>query len=993
MAAMQAELPQRLHDVLEESSAAGTILGFSRSCSEILADNEMPFFPAYTDHGTSHVEAVLEAAERLIPAAVWEEGLLGGDDVAVLVAAAFLHDLALHLREPGFLALVGTKSRYKPVPWFDEDQRGRPADAPWPDLWQDFCRQARRFSQSQLDRILGPGHEEAPAIVFGDLDAEPSEWTLNDRLLIGEFLRQHHARLAHEIAIYGFPGIGGREFPVLHESTPRLAEAIGAAARSHNEEMRIVAEYLDSRGRGDLRPDGVAQLYLMGILRIADYFQLHPSRATPLLLHLREPQSPASVAEWQKHQAISSISWDHKDPHAVKVQVSPAHDLRIHLQLGELLADLQRELDSTAAVLSETYGGSKLSGLRLELQRVRTNLHEPELHARLPFVPEPSHLRSAEDLFRLMVGDLYGNEPVIAGRELLQNAVDAVRERRRWEAVRASPIADDRFRSLPADVLVEIEEKEGGEGVLRVVDRGIGMTPATVRESFLTAGATFAPAGEDSASAEGRIEWMKAGRFGIGVFAAFLLGSEIQVTTRQLNAERGVRFTARLDDDLIQLDWEDDAPLGTEIVVPYSVGKIKPPRFLRGRENLEELHFSLLSGISSFFRLAQPRVEFVLRRLDGPLYRVDHKGEIPDPEKKRLPDQWRKVRSSQFDAVLWSLPNRDLEFTVFAPWNGYGTKLAHNGFLVSKPQSSVDHSAYEWANSTAEKIVGTPSVAVFDTKQQLKIALNRYELAEPTIPFERELLQSIGKDVVAHALAQGEEPYPLDTPWGLKPVVSRTHWVPLIPRLVDRYVRGDLCVLLVSEPARRKMASRFLKGRTAGGRWRELPFRTVVAPDDAFVDELDHEWVEMDESLSKSHAEKEALYSFDESISLGRFPFVGVLARRQGKITPLYHWEEDEEYRDADRLGELLVTLAEELREIEEPEFFALVVMREYDSDWHSRDEPIAAPWEQTVGGLLERGVKARQQRCEAITARDRSMGALVNKWRRFASLPLQPEW
>jgi molecular chaperone HtpG len=990
MPRMQAAIPPRLRTLSEKSAGVGAFLAFTECCDQVLADNKMPFFPAYTDHGTSHVESMLKASERLIPDSVWEKELLGGDDAIVLTAASFLHDLALHLREPGFLALIEEGSRYKPVPWFNEDQRGRPADAPWSVLWQDFRREARRFSQSQLDRLLGPGHGDPPQIILGEPDTDPSEWTLNDRLLIGEFLRRHHARLAHEIAIYGFPGIAEKEFPMLRKSLPRLAEAIGATARSHNEDMRVVSDYLDSRSKGDLRPDGVAQLYLMGVLRIADYFQLEPTRATPLLLHLREPQSPASVAEWKKHQAVSSISWEHKDPHAVSIQISSSHSLRTHLQLTELLADLQSELDLAAAVLSETYGGTKLSPLQLSLQRVRTNLHEPEMHARLSFVPQPSHLRSAEDLFRLMVGDLYGNEPTVAGRELLQNAVDAVRERKRWEDIRSEQIENDRFRALPADIVVEVEEVDEAEGLLRVSDRGIGMSPSTVTESFLTAGATFAPSSVDLESQESgsRIEWLKAGRFGVGVFAAFLLGSEIQVTTRHLQAERGIRFTARLDDDLVQLDWDEEAPLGTEIVVPYSARRLVPRGYHPREDDFAASHLELLHGVALFFGLIEPRVEFLIKRRHGTTERLDNVREIPSPS-SRLPDQWRKVQTSQFDAVLWSLPSREIELGVFAPWNGYATNLAHNGFLIRKPDRAFDNLVYEWSGYKANEIVGTPSIAIFDTKQNLKIALNRYELADSKLPFEKELLKSIGADVVAHALTQGEEQYPLDKAWGLKPVVSRSHWIPLIPQLIERHVRGDLCVLLISEPARREITTRFLKGRTAGGRWRELPFRTAVAPHEAFASELELEEVEMDELLWKSHAEKEALYSIENSVSLGRFPLAGVLSRRFAKVTPLFG-DSDDEDPDVERFNKLLTEVAEELRKGEDPDFFALVLLREFDEPGLPGEEPLALAWEEAIGGLLERSPKARERRLREIGEKKKPLRALANKWKRFASRPSQ---
>jgi molecular chaperone HtpG len=321
-------IPPEFRDLLADSQFEPAVLQFVDACEQILGANEMPFFPAYTDHGIDHVRAVLDAAVKLVPEQVWTGKLLEAADAAVLVSATYLHDLAMHLREPGFRTLIsGSPSPFKPLPWFDADQRGHSADQPWAILWQDFRKEARRFSKSQLDRLLGPASSETPAIAYGDLDRKPEEWTKGDRLLVGEFLRRHHARLSHEIAIYGFPAIPDGEFPVLSRTLPHLADAIGTAARSHNMDLRVAHDYLADREPGNLRPDGAALLYLMGVLRVADYFQLEGNRAAPLLLHLEDPQSPQSIEEWQKHQAISSISWKHDDPLAVYLQVSPSHNL------------------------------------------------------------------------------------------------------------------------------------------------------------------------------------------------------------------------------------------------------------------------------------------------------------------------------------------------------------------------------------------------------------------------------------------------------------------------------------------------------------------------------------------------------------------------------------------------------------------------------------------------------------------------------------------
>jgi molecular chaperone HtpG len=998
MPRMESAIPQRLRALIEDSAAADPTLEFVECCDRILADNKMPFFPAYTDHGTSHVGSVLAAGERLVPDAVWREELLAPEDAVVLTAASFLHDLGLHLQEAGFLALIGDRSQHKPLPWFDEEQGERPADLPWQELWQSFRREARRFSQSQLDLILGPGYGDAPQIVFGDLDTEPSEWTFNDRLLVGEFLRRHHARLAHEIAIYGFPGIAAEEFPVLGRTLSALAESIGATARSHSEDMRTMAEYLECRGKGDLRPDGVVQLYLMGVLRISDYFQLEAKRATPLLLHLREPQSPASVEEWEKHQAISSISWDHRDPRAVSIQVSPNHNLRTHLQLGDLVADLQSELDLTSAVLSETYGASKLPTLQLDLQRVRTNLHAADLHRRLPFVPRRARMRSAEDLFRLVVDDLYGNEPAVAGRELLQNAIDAVRERERWETQRGERLSRDDFRDQAADVVVETRELDDNLGLLRISDRGIGMSVSTVIDGFLAAGATFSPSASEDQETGIPLKWMKAGRFGIGVFAAFLLGDLIQVTTRHPGEEKGLTFIAGMGDDLVQLDWLEDAPLGTEIVVPFlSENLPEVTRWLGKEERKNASHRHLLAQIQSFFVLQRPRIDFLLKAQDGTSEEKQQLGEVPDPN-GQLPDRWRAIEAPGFDAVLWSLPTRTIGGSLFAPWNANGNEVAHNGILVRRPEREHGDRVYRWTSPLTNDILNPPSLAVFDTRQELRLALNRYELADSSVPFETQLQRSIGCDLVAHALACGESPHPLAADWGLQPIYSRKGWIPLLPSLVQRHIDRDLCVLLIDAPEHQEVAKRFLKGQTKGGQWRQIPYRTALEPFDIFNDdELEEfEW-KRDDSVHRDRAEKEVTRSIDELTRLcDLIPTTGVLVRPHSPtpITTLYE-DQDEPPNAA------LANMAKELNESCEirAEFFSLITLR----DWKYDDfeeigeppepwlEPLAESWEEILGGMLERSPKARAQRRQAITGENKQMRDLVERWERFSKSPKWP--
>lgn len=192
-------VPQQLLDVLAGSPLEGPIQDLRHNAGKLLQDNAMTFFPGYTDHGTEHVARVLAKTVDLIPPEVWTAGLLQPEDAAVLIGACLLHDLALHLHEGGFAELVtdSPTSRWStPLPWFDEQQGDRPADRPWSALWVDFQREARHFGQTQLEQILGPRSGGVPRIAQqGDLP-DSGRWSTDDRLLVGEFLRRHHARLS-----------------------------------------------------------------------------------------------------------------------------------------------------------------------------------------------------------------------------------------------------------------------------------------------------------------------------------------------------------------------------------------------------------------------------------------------------------------------------------------------------------------------------------------------------------------------------------------------------------------------------------------------------------------------------------------------------------------------------------------------------------------------------------------------------------------------------
>ena len=251
------QLPPRLEGLLSKSSPNRIVVDDPlRQLEPILKANSLTFFPDYNDHGIDHIEKVCATAEALITPDAWK--VFSDADAAVLIFSVLLHDLAMHVTEDQFIELVTDDKR--PVVLHTQDQ-------PWPALWQKFLVEARRYDGRKLKDLFG---EPEPV---RDPPLDPMSMTKKDRMLIGEFLRQHHARLAHEHALYGLSGGTGK---ITFDSVPdEMRDLAGLVARSHNEPLRAMIPYLDQRY--DKREfQGVHPIYLGGLLRIADYLQIEP---------------------------------------------------------------------------------------------------------------------------------------------------------------------------------------------------------------------------------------------------------------------------------------------------------------------------------------------------------------------------------------------------------------------------------------------------------------------------------------------------------------------------------------------------------------------------------------------------------------------------------------------------------------------------------------------------------------------------------------------
>lgn len=682
------------------------------------------FFRDYTNHGVKHLTEVLATAAAMIPVNAGKT--FTAADSTILILATLLHDAALHIAEPGFHHLILGDAKDRRMVEFDATI--------WPALWDEFLFTARRWDDRKLANIFGDQFVQEGRTV-----ANPFErWgNLNqaDCKLIGEFIRLHHPRLAHEFAVYGMPGIEADFLKLPSEASKEWRDLSGLVARSHGLPLRVSVDYIEKHyHKRDYQ--GIHATYLMALLRLADYLQIDATRAPAVVFRYRVIPSRISDLEWRTHNSVKNITPEHEDPESVEVHAEPP-DVEAYLRLREWLDGIQYELDSSWAVLGEVYGRyPALKELGLHWRRIRSNLDDRAVFARsVSFLPRRIRIEVARaELLSLLIRPLYGDDPSYGVRELIQNAVDAVRERefhqQKYPESSKEIISDQR-----ADVVVWLTDFDNKTNCawLVVSDRGIGMTEKILTDYFLTAGASYRHSeqwqkiferSDPSVGSKPRAQIIRTGRFGVGALAAFLLGENIEVQTRHISSATGFRFSMSLTQEAVQVERVDDLPVGTLI------------RVCVGRDAFEKLDRDNGSvtkpRLWDWYILSKPSVV----RLRGSQKRQISNGLAPDLS------EWGMVETNLPMTIHWA-------FDVRAP------SLSCNGIYVSRSDKLPEITARHCDSNGY--FVCTPLIHVSDPDGHLPLSLTRKELFTEEYGFERDLYQSMMKDWLALMLARFPE--------------------------------------------------------------------------------------------------------------------------------------------------------------------------------------------------------------------------------------------
>ena len=139
-------------------------------------------------------------------------------------------------------------------------------------------------------------------------------------------------------------------------------------------------------------------------------------------------------------------------------------------------------------------------------------------------------------LLDLIIHSLYSHQEIFL-RELVSNASDAL------DKLRYLTVSDETYKSIALDPRIEVR-LDPDLKVMTVSDNGIGMDEKELEENLGTIARSGTRKFLDNLPTDAKKDSNLIGQFGVGFYSAFMVGSEISVTSRRAGQPTAHRWTS-----------------------------------------------------------------------------------------------------------------------------------------------------------------------------------------------------------------------------------------------------------------------------------------------------------------------------------------------------------------------------------------------------------------------------------------------------------------
>jgi molecular chaperone HtpG len=500
-------------------------------------------FDEYTRHDISHIDAMLKMLEWLVPDAT--KSIMSPADWLMMVSAIYFHDLGMLVTRQEYEARDSSGfPEYRETVLFAGD------------AGTDYRAKVQKLAPDKAERFL---YQE---FVRHKHAARIRAWILgqaHDHLGI-----THEAMTAVDRLLSSLSSQFRRDLALVCES-------------HHLDDLGNLAKYEVSKPYGNSDEETANLQYAAVLLRATDLLHITSERTPSTAFRTISPSDPLSQEEWAKQMAVTRVrSQVGRDREGKPDSKAPRDTIEVH------------------AYFTKPDGFFGLTSYLLYAQdQVRKCNEWVEGAKRDTVVPHQFPWRHVDDtniqtqgflrnqfqftidqarILDLLTGHTLYNDTRVVLRELVQNALDAVRLQHLIDK-RANP--DAKIGRVRIDW-------DSSARILSVQDTGTGMTQRIIENHLLNIGASRY---QDVQFKKEYPDFSPISRFGIGVLSTFMIADTIEIFTCHPDDEQARHLSLRSVHGkyLIQLlDKQTDetakrlAPHGTLIKLEVRPSAVAP---------------------------------------------------------------------------------------------------------------------------------------------------------------------------------------------------------------------------------------------------------------------------------------------------------------------------------------------------------------------------------------------------------------------------------
>lgn len=422
--------------------------------------------PEYTLHDPIHSAKIIDIMGKILPDEVLQN--LNIIEISLLIISAYLHDIGMTCDKQEKEKIINENEDYKI-------------------LFKSNVDKFQKFQQYKLEK----NHRAA---------------TFIEDQIFTEYLRRNHVKRS---AIFIKEKLENGEFILSYNEIP-FYKLLIKICDSHGEPVKKLYD-TNIWPRETLVGDNIINVqYLSLILRLADILDLDSERTPKIIYEFVNPEDPTSILEWKKHRSIIGTSINSTKIFFEAECSSP----EVERALRQFLDWIEIERKETIELL-KTYRPEEASKYFLTLldpvTKDRIHSDGSYIYSDLTFSLDYQRIMS------LLMGQKLYKDPTTAIRELLQNSIDAIKVRQKFN--------EDKVDKINPFIKISLFEN-----TLSIEDNGIGMDETIFNNYFLQIGKSYysSPIFYSKFS-----EIDVTSEFGIGILSVFMIASSFNIESRR----------------------------------------------------------------------------------------------------------------------------------------------------------------------------------------------------------------------------------------------------------------------------------------------------------------------------------------------------------------------------------------------------------------------------------------------------------------------------